>query len=137
MLNITCISWRIVVQLQIALNQFDPPLTRDFLSQTSQFVYRVRTIYGKTLQWLSSDYQKNEAIIFPFELFSEGVGQGASIACSVFFWIEVMDTCLILSYDPIDKIRFILVARQTITWNVEPGPFLVRSISGRKLFDHT
>jgi hypothetical protein len=46
------------------------------------------------------------------------VNQGAQTACSVFFfefWIEAMDTCFILSYDPVDKIRFTLVARQNIS----------------------
>jgi hypothetical protein len=58
----------------------------------------------------------------------EEVSQGASTACSVFgFWIEVIGPCFILSYDPVAKIRFILVARQKISWNVKPGQFLVVS----------
>jgi hypothetical protein len=39
----------------------------------------------------------------------------------------VMDPCFMLSYDPVVKIRFILVARQKISWNVKLGPFLVVS----------
>jgi hypothetical protein len=31
------------------------------------------------------------------------------------YWIEVIDPCFILSYDPVDKIRFILVAREKIS----------------------
>jgi hypothetical protein len=54
--------------------------------------------------------------------------QCASSACS-FLWIlvKLMNPCFILSYNPVDKIRFILVARQKISWNVKPGPFLVVS----------
>jgi hypothetical protein len=40
-----CVSSRIAVQKQNALSQFVPP----FLTQTSQFVCIVRTVYGTTL----------------------------------------------------------------------------------------
>jgi hypothetical protein len=43
------------------------------------------------------------------------------------FCTEVMDPWFILCYDPVDNIRLSLVARQTICWNVKPGPFLVFS----------
>jgi hypothetical protein len=39
------VSWHIVVQEQNALSQFAP----NFLTQTSQFVCIVRTVYGTTL----------------------------------------------------------------------------------------
>jgi hypothetical protein len=88
------VSWTIVVREQNAMSQFAPPFTRDFLTQTSQFVFIVRTIYDTIfLKIVSHDYplsQTNEAIIFPADgtllNFFGGVRQGASIACSVFFF---------------------------------------------------
>jgi hypothetical protein len=123
-----CVSWRIVVQEQNALSQFAHHFTRDFLTQTSQFVCIVRTVYGTTLRnMVNHDYPLSIKITF-FEAitfladgtllnFFKGVSQGASTACSVFvlFWIEVMEPCFILCYDPVDKIRSILVARQKIS----------------------
>jgi hypothetical protein len=38
-----------------------------------------------------------------------------------------MNPSFIRSYYPVDKIRFILIAREKISWNVKPGPFLVVS----------
>jgi hypothetical protein len=76
------------------------------------------------IPWLS---QKIEAII----LFAVGIllnffGRGEPwfpLHALVFgFWIEVMDPCFILSYDPV-----YLVARQNISWKVRPSPFLVVS----------
>jgi hypothetical protein len=54
------VSWRIVVQQQNTLRQFAPPFTRDFLTQTSQFVCIVRTVYGTTLlKIVNHDYPLN------------------------------------------------------------------------------
>jgi hypothetical protein len=47
--NLGCVGWRIVLQEKSALSQFAPPLTHDFLTQTSQFVCIVRTVYGTIL----------------------------------------------------------------------------------------
>jgi hypothetical protein len=59
--NLGCVSWRIVVQGQNALSQFAPTttLTRDILTQTSQFVCIVRTVYGTTFLKIIPDYPKN------------------------------------------------------------------------------
>jgi hypothetical protein len=43
------VRWRIVVQEQNALSQFAPSYTRDYLTQASQFVYIVNTVYDTTL----------------------------------------------------------------------------------------
>jgi hypothetical protein len=118
--NLGCVSWRIVAQEQNALSQFAPHSTRDLLTQTSEFVCIVRTVYGTTLlkkvimiiPWPS---QKIEAINFPVDgtllKFFVGGEQGYfhPMLCFFWFWIEVMDRCFILSYDPVDIFRFILV----------------------------
>jgi hypothetical protein len=83
------VSWRIVVQGQNALSEFAPSFTRDFWTQTSQFVCIVRTVYGTSLLKLGNhDYPltflKIEAIIFPADGtlldFFGVVSQGASTA---------------------------------------------------------
>jgi hypothetical protein len=98
--NLGCVSWRIVEQEQNTLSQFATPFTRDFLTQTSQFVCIVRIVYGTTLlKIVNHNYpltiQKNEAIIFPADntllISSEGVSQGASTACSVFWIMDQSD----------------------------------------------
>jgi hypothetical protein len=66
----------------------------------------------------------------PFWISLEGVRQDASTACSVFGILYKSDG---LSYDPVDRNRFILVARQKVSWNVKPCPFLIVSqLSGNK-----
>jgi hypothetical protein len=47
--NLGCVSWGIVVLEQNTLSQFAPHLTRDFLTQMSQFFCIELSVYGTTL----------------------------------------------------------------------------------------
>jgi hypothetical protein len=53
--NFGCVSWRIVVQEQNALRQFAPPLTHDFLTQTSHFVCIIFPADGTLLNFFEGD----------------------------------------------------------------------------------
>jgi hypothetical protein len=60
--------------------------------------------------WLFSDYLKKLKASFFLLIAPSFLRMGARVlpllALFFRFWIKVMDPCFILSYDPVDKIRF-------------------------------
>ena len=132
--NLRRVSRRLVMQEQNASSQFSPPLSCNFLAQTPQFCCIICTIYRATLfKIISHDYplsQKTEAITFPAE---ETLARVLPLHALHFrLWGKVMNTCLILGYNSVDKKPgIIVISRQEIPRNIEQRSFLVISQHSR------